>query len=77
MMNTPIRQPNLLLDNNNRKWVPSYVMGIKQDFRISKKVNANAQVLYNLYDPKRESPYADRLLIRIGFEYPMWKKVKK
>jgi hypothetical protein len=76
-MNTTIRQPNIPLDNANRKWVWSYLLGIKQDFRISKKINANAQLLYNLYDPKRESPYADRLLIRVGFEFPQKKKVKE
>lgn len=73
-MNSPVRQLNLPLDNGNRKWVWSYVAGIKQEFRISKHINGNAQVLYNLYDPKRESPYADRLLIRVGFEFPFQPK---
>jgi hypothetical protein len=76
-MNTPVRQLNLPLDNRNRKWVWSYVAGIKQEFRISKHINGNAQVLYNLYDPRRESPYADRLLIRVGFEFPFHKKANK
>ncbi len=74
VMNTPIRQPNLPLDNGNRKWVWSYLVGIKQEFRISKKINGSAQVLYNVYDPKRESPYADRLLIRFGLEFPQVKR---
>ncbi|MBI3221283.1 MAG: hypothetical protein HYZ44_17365 [Bacteroidetes bacterium] len=73
-MNSPVRQLNLPLDNGNRKWVWSYVAGIKQEFRISKHINGNAQVLYNLYDPKRESPYADRLIVRLGFEFPVSKK---
>ena len=73
-MNTIIRQPNTTLDNAKRKWAISYLAGIKQDFRISKKVNGNAQILYNLYDPKRESPYADKVQIRVGFEFPIKKK---
>jgi hypothetical protein len=69
-MNTIIRQPSQPLDQAKHDWVWSYFVGIKQDFKISKKLNGNAQVLYNLYDPKRQSPYTDQVSIRFGFEFP-------
>jgi hypothetical protein len=76
-MNTFIK-PSLLqpMDQPRRDWVWSYFVGIKQDFKISKKVNGNAQLLYNVYDPRRESPYSDRISLRFGFEFP-YKKPKK
>jgi hypothetical protein len=74
-MNTFIKQlSNQPLDPRKRDWVWSYFVGIKQDFKISKKIYGNAQVLYNLYDPQRQSPYADRLNIRFGFEFPHKKR---
>ncbi|MFM9841180.1 MAG: hypothetical protein ACKVOQ_23150 [Cyclobacteriaceae bacterium] len=76
-INTYIKQISVQpLDQPRRDWVWSYFVGIKQDFKISKRINGNAQVLYNLYDPYRQSPYADRLNIRFGFEY-LYKKRKR
>lgn len=76
-MNTFVK-PSLLqpMDQTRRDWVWSYFVGINQDFKISKKLNGNAQLLYNVYDPKRESPYSDRISVRFGFEFP-YKKPKK
>ena len=76
-MNTFVK-PSLSqpMDQPRRDWVWSYFVGIKQDFRISKKVNGNAQLLYNVYDPRRESPYSDRISLRFGFEFP-YKKTKR
>ncbi len=76
-MNTFVKQfPIQPLDQPKRDWVWSYFAGIKQDFKISKRINGNAQVFYNLYDPHRQSPYSDRLNIRFGFEY-LYKKRKR
>jgi hypothetical protein len=50
-------------------WVWSSFAGMKNVFNLSKKLKGNAQVLYNLYDLEKRSPYASRLNVRFGFEY--------
>lgn len=60
-----------------RDWVWSAFVGLKKEYKLSKKVNGNFQFLYNLYDDNDNSPYADRLVVRTGFEFPQKRKVKK
>jgi hypothetical protein len=63
-------------DTGQRQWVWSVFVGIKKDYRISKNLRGNFQTLYNLYDDHDNSPYVDRLNIRMGLEVPMKKKEK-
>jgi hypothetical protein len=57
-----------------RKWVWSYTAGYKQEFRISNKLLGNMQIMYALYTSYYQSPYVDKLTVRIGFEFPQRKK---
>jgi len=61
-------------DPGTRKWVWSWMAGIKKEFRYSKNMLGSLQVLYNLYDPLHQSPYVNKLNIRMGFEFPLKKK---
>lgn len=65
------------VDPTDKKWVPSLFVGIKKQFTVYKTVKGNTELLYNLYDRDGESPYADRLSVRFGFEFPMKKKPKR
>lgn len=58
----------------NRAWVWSVFAGFKKDYTFYKKIKGNVQVLYNLYDDHDNSPYLDRLNVRMGFEFPVKKK---
>lgn len=58
----------------NRNWVWSAFVGFKKDYDFYKKIKGNVQVLYNIYDDHDNSPYIDRLNVRMGFEFPMKKK---
>jgi hypothetical protein len=60
----------------HREWVWSFFTGVKQEYRISKLLKGNAQVMYNVYDPRHKSPYVDRLNVRMGFEFALKKKKK-
>ena len=75
-MNTYVPTNPLMADIGGRRWVWSLFVGIKKDYRISKNLKGNIQTLYNLYDDHDNSPYTDRLSVRMGFEIPMKKKVK-
>ena len=59
-----------------REWVWSAFVGMKKEFTVYKKIRGNTEVMYNLYNPESKSPYADRLVVRFGFEFPMKKKIK-
>lgn len=79
IMNTTI--PPLIaqskgVDPAYREWIGSLFVGIKKDFVVYKQIKGNSEVLYNLYDPDGMSPYADKLSVRFGFEFPMKKKNK-
>ena len=37
----------------------------------------NVQMMYNIYDPHKESPYLSRFNVRFGFEFTMSKKKGK
>jgi hypothetical protein len=56
-------------------WVTSYFAGVKQSFNYSPSVRGNTQLLYNVYDPDKQSPYVNRIQVRIGIELP-YKKIK-
>ena len=57
-----------------RQWVWSYMAGYKQEFRISNKLLGNVQIMYAFYSSYYQSPYVDRLNIRLGFEFPQRKR---
>ncbi|MCA4897900.1 MAG: hypothetical protein IM631_09630 [Cytophagales bacterium] len=64
-------------DLGTRDWEWSALIGLKKEFKISKTVTGNVQTMYRLWSDKNKVPFPDRLNIRIGFEFPMKKKVKK
>lgn len=61
-------------DPGTRKWVWTWMAGLKKEFRYSKNMMGNLQVLYNLFDGQNQSPYASKLNVRMGFEFPLSKK---
>lgn len=70
-MNAPFR-PHGFKSNaeiTGRKWIWSYLAGVKKDFQFSKSFKGNVQMLYNFYDPERDSPYLTRFNVRMGFEW--------
>jgi archaellum component FlaC len=73
-MNTVIPPFALSADAGTRQWIWSAFIGMKKDYTFIGKVKGNVQVLYNLYDDHDNSPYGDRLHVRMGFEFPMKKK---
>lgn len=77
-MNTivPARFSSHPNDPEGREWVFSTMAGLKKEYRFIKNVKGTLFILYNLYDPHHRSPYADKLNMRIGFEFPMKKKKK-
>ncbi|MCZ8072418.1 MAG: hypothetical protein O9311_18900 [Cytophagales bacterium] len=72
-LNTFLKEPGRPLDQLGRGWVWSCFVGIKQNFKITKRLNGYAQVSYNVYNPINQSPYNDRLALRFGFEWPLVK----
>jgi hypothetical protein len=76
VMNTPVRVPPSQ-DFATKEWVWGAMAGMKKEYRISKSLRGNAQVLYNLFNPHYKSPYTDRLNMRIGIEYKISKKKPK
>jgi hypothetical protein len=74
-MNTFVPASFQQQDVGERKWVWSYMLGAKKEFSFGSGVLGNIQFMYNLFDPKRESPYQNRFNVRFGFEFPP--KVKR
>lgn len=73
-LNAQVTSPYLKQqDVTGRAWVWSYFAGMKQSFNYSKLLKGNVQVMYNLYNPEKRSPYVSRLNVRIGIEIPMKK----
>ena len=68
--------PAYIVDTSGRRWVWSSFAGIKNVFTFSKSVKGQVQVLYNLYNPDKLSPYSNRLNVRFGFDFPIKKKGK-
>jgi len=73
-MNAVIPLSSFTPDAGSRQWVWSVFVGLKKDYKLIGKVNGNVQILYNIYDDHDNSPYSDRLNVRMGFEFPMKKK---
>jgi hypothetical protein len=57
-------------DPELQTWVWSCFAGIKKDFKLSKRLSGNMQMLYGWHDPEYPNPYAERINVRIGFELP-------
>jgi hypothetical protein len=64
------------VDPGNREWVCGAFAGMKKDYKLFKKIKGTAMIMLRLFDPARKSPYADVINARLGFEFPMKKKVK-
>jgi hypothetical protein len=64
-------------DMDRRKWMWNYFIGLRKDFSLGDGAMGNVQFMYNLYDPKHQSPYLSRLNVRFGFEFPLKKSKKK
>jgi hypothetical protein len=69
VMRTLVTPTFLSPDLTEKKWVWSYIVGMKKEFRATKGPLGNIQVMYNIYDPKHQSLYA-RAIVRIGFDFP-------
>jgi hypothetical protein len=67
-MNVPGSQPTS--DFNARSFQVYCFGGFKKDIDLSDGLVANIQMLYNLYDPDKSAPYANRFNIRFGIEFP-------
>ena len=63
-------------DKGDRQWVFSAFFGLKKSYKFLRKVNGTTSVMFNLYNPKHKSPYADIVNVRFGFEFPIKKKAK-
>jgi hypothetical protein len=61
------------LDPTHRKWITSIFGGIKKGFTVYKSMKGYSEMLYNFRDKDGMSPYADKLNVRFGFEFPMKK----
>ena len=72
----PENQPSRM-DLGTRQWVWGAFIGLKKEYRFIKNVKGTALVMTRLFDPDHKSPYADILNVRIGFEFPMKKKLKQ
>lgn len=68
LMNTRRRSLGHATEKHDRIWVASYFGGIRTKFRISKSLIGHTSLLYNLLDRSYQSPYADKLNVRFGFE---------
>ncbi|HEY9046812.1 MAG TPA: hypothetical protein VIN08_12995 [Ohtaekwangia sp.] len=79
LMNTyvPPRLHTISVDSRGREWVPGVFVGMKKDYKFMKGVKGTAQIMLRVFNPNHKSPYADVLNMRVGFEFPMKKKVKK
>jgi len=53
---------------SNRQWLWSAFVGIRKEYKFSKRATGNFEFLYNVYDDKNQSPYSSRLAVRFGFE---------
>jgi hypothetical protein len=79
VMNTtipPVLASSLGLDPSYRKWITSVFAGIKKEFTVYKSIKGNSELLYNFRDKDGMSPYADKVNVRFGFEFPMKKRIR-
>ncbi|WP_333821101.1 hypothetical protein [Ohtaekwangia sp.] len=79
LMNTqvPPRLQAISVDGRGREWVPGIFVGMKKEYKFMKNVKGTAQIMLRVFNPDHKSPYADVLNMRVGFEFPMKKKVKQ
>ncbi|MEJ1239599.1 hypothetical protein WBG78_15790 [Chryseolinea sp. T2] len=56
------------VDTDGREWVFGALIGINKSYRILKRINGTAMLMYNLYNPDNRSPYKGRLCARVGIE---------
>jgi hypothetical protein len=71
--------PPLLInttDTGKRDWEWSLIVGLKKDFKVFKSVAGNVQTMYRIWSDHDKVPFPDRLTVRMGFEFPMKKKIK-
>ncbi len=72
--------PPLILSQTDfakREWEWTFIVGLKKDFKVYKSIMGNVQTMYRIWSDHDKAPYPDRLMVRIGFEFPMRKKVKQ
>ncbi|HMI65213.1 MAG TPA: hypothetical protein VK517_04215 [Cyclobacteriaceae bacterium] len=63
-------------NDGSRQWVWGVFVGVKKEYKLTKYIRGNVQTMYNFLDRRYNmSPYADRINVRMGFEFPMKKKV--
>ena len=65
--------PQDVEDASARVWRWRLVAGIQNNFRVSKSIEANVQMLYN-FDKKLKDAFPDKILLRIGIQYRLTKK---
>jgi hypothetical protein len=71
LMNTSIPpQLRRTPTESNKVWVAGMFSGLKKEFTVYKQIKGNTELLYNLNNTHGRSPYADRFVIRFGFEFP-------
>ncbi len=56
-----------------RVWQWSLVTGIQNNFRITKSIDANVQMLYN-FDKQLKDAFPEKLSIRVGIQYKLSRK---
>jgi len=61
-------------DPGTRQWVWGYIGGHEEGVSLFEQSPGQCSVLYNVYDPHHQSPYASRLNIRMGIEFPFKEK---
>jgi hypothetical protein len=79
LMNTyvPPRLHSGPADPVGREWVPGVFVGLKKEYKFMRKVKGTAQIMLRVFNHENKSPYGDVLNMRVGFEFPMKKKIKK
>lgn len=60
-----------------RNWVWIYMVGIKKQIKVSKKIMGNVQLMYNLSEFRIQNPSFEKFNIRFGFEFPQKRKTPK
>ncbi len=63
-------------DATNFRWTNTLLGGIGKEFTISKKIQGNTLVLYNMLD-HYDSPYPNKLVLRFGFNLSLKKDQRK
>jgi hypothetical protein len=80
LLNSYIPPFSFISGETRREWVFSTMTGLKKDYKFFKRVKGFTIVqfdLVRLIKPSHNSPYADVVNTRLGFEFPMKKKKPK